>query len=90
MPVYKPSPTAGTLGTLSSVTLSGTAIAPVAGVFPSPDNTIFFAGTSGDDQLHLIDTTTLLDTKQIDPKLTDINGAPMPPVFLAVKPRPTT
>ena len=38
----------------------------------------------------LIDTTTLLDTKQIDPKLTDINGKPLPPVFLAVKPRPTT
>jgi hypothetical protein len=38
----------------------------------------------------VIDTTTLLDTKQIDPKLTDINGNPLPPVFLAVKPRPTT
>ena len=41
-------------------------------------------------QLHLIDTTTLLDTQQINPKLTDINGNPLPPVFLAVKPRPTT
>jgi hypothetical protein len=89
LPVYKPSATAGALGTLSSVKLTGTAIAPVAGIF-SPDNTLFFAGTSGDDQLHVIDTTTLLDTKQIDPKLTDINGAPLPPVFLAVKPRPTT
>jgi hypothetical protein len=89
LPVYKPSTTAGALGTLSSVALSGTALAPVAGVF-SPDNTIFFAGTTGDDQLHLIDTTTLLDTKQINPKLTDINGNPLPPVFLAVKPRPTT
>ncbi len=89
LPVYKPSTTAGALGTLSSVTLTGNALAPVAGIF-SPDNTIFFAGTSGDDQLHLIDTTTLLDTKQINPKLTDINGNPLPPVFLAVKPRPTT
>jgi hypothetical protein len=89
LPVYKPSTAAGTLGTLSSVTLTGNALAPVAGIF-SPDNTIFFAGTSGDDQLHLIDTTTLTDTKQIDPKLTDINGKPLPPVFLAVKPRPTT
>jgi hypothetical protein len=89
LPVYKPSTDAGVLGTLGSVTLTGTALAPVAGIF-SPDNTIFFAGTSGDNQLHLIDTTTLLDTTQINPKLTDINGKPLPPIFLAVKPRPTT
>ncbi len=89
LPVYKPSTTAGSPGTLSSVPLSGKAVAPVAGIF-SPDNTLFFAGTTGDNQLHVIDTTTLLDTKQIDPKLTDINGNPLPPVFLAVKPRPTT
>jgi hypothetical protein len=89
LPVYKPSTDAGVLGTLGSVTLTGTALAPVAGIF-SPDNTIFFAGTSGDNQLHLIDTTTLLDTQQINPKLTDINGKPLPPIFLAVKPRPTT
>ncbi len=89
LPVYKPSTTAGELGTLSSVKLTGNALAPVAGVF-SPDNTIFFAGTTGDDQLHLINTTTLQDTQQINPKLTDINGNPLPPIFLAVKPRPTT
>src|SRR5271163_840896 len=89
LPVYKPSTTAGALGTLGSVKLAGNALAPVAGIF-SPDNTIFFAGTTGDDLLHLIDTTTLLDTQQINPKLTDINGNPLPPVFLAVKPRPTT
>jgi hypothetical protein len=89
LPVYKPSTQAGAAGTLSSVTLTGKALAPVAGIF-SPDNAIFFAGTSGDNQLHVIDTTTLLDSKQIDPKLTDINGNPLPPVFLAVKPRPTT
>ncbi len=89
LPVYKPSTTAGAPGTLSSVTLTGNALAPVAGIF-SPDNTLFFAGTTGDDQLHVIDTTTLLDTQEINPKLTDINGKPLPPVFLAVKPRPTT
>jgi trimeric autotransporter adhesin len=89
LPVYKPSGTAGAAGTLSSVTLTGGAIAPVAGIF-SPDNTLFFAGTSGDNLLHVIDTTTLVDTKQLDPKLTDSNGKPLPPVFLAVKPRPTT
>jgi hypothetical protein len=89
LPVYKPSTTAGTPGTLGSVKLAGNALAPVAGIF-SPDNTIFFAGTTGDDLLHLIDTTTLLDSQQINPKLTDINGKPLPPIFLAVKPRPTT
>jgi hypothetical protein len=89
LPVYKPSATAGALGTLSSVTLTGNALAPVAGIF-SPDNTLFFAGTTGDNLLHVINTTTLLDSQQIDPKLTDINGKPLPPVFLAVKPRPTT
>jgi trimeric autotransporter adhesin len=89
LPVYKPSTQAGALGTLSSVKLTGNALAPVAGIF-SPDNTIFFAGTTGDNQLHLINTTTLLDTQQINPKLTDINGNPLPPVLLAVKPRPTT
>jgi hypothetical protein len=89
LPVYQPSTQAGTVGTLSSVKLAGNAIAPVAGIF-SPDNTIFFAGTSGDNLLHLINTKTLLDTQQINPKLTDINGVPLPPVFLAVKPRPTT
>ena len=89
LPVYQPSSTAGAVGTLSSVTLSGNAIAPVAGIF-SPDNTLFFAGTTGDNLLHVINTTTLTDTQQINPGLTDINGNPMPPVFLAVKPRPTT
>jgi len=89
LPVYKPSAQAGAPGSLSSVTLTGSALAPVAGIF-SPDNTLFFAGTSGDNLLHVIDTTTLLDTQQINPKLTDINGNPLPPVFLAVKPRPTT
>jgi hypothetical protein len=89
LPVYKPSTTAGTLGTLSSVKLVGNALAPVAGIF-SPDNTMFYAGTTGDNLLHVIDTTSLLDTQEINPKLTDINGNPLPPVFLAVKPRPTT
>jgi hypothetical protein len=89
LPVYKPSTTAGTAGTLSSVPLTGTAIAPVAGIF-SPDNSLFFAGTSGDNLLHVIDTTTLKETKTLNPAITDGNNNPLPPVFLAVKPRPTT
>jgi hypothetical protein len=89
LPVYQPAAQPGTLGTLSSVKLAGSAIAPVSGIF-SPDNTIFFTGTTGDNQLHLINTKTLVDTQQINPKLTDASGNPLPPVFLAVKPRPTT
>jgi hypothetical protein len=89
LPVYEPSAQAGAPGSLTSVKLTGSVLAPVAGIF-SPDNTLFFAGTSGDNLLHVIDTTTLLDTRQINPKLTDINGNPLPPIFLAVKPRPTT
>ena len=58
--------------------------------FSLPTTRSFLPGHSGDNQLHVINTTTLLDTQQINPKLTDINGNPKPPVFLAVKPRPTT
>jgi YVTN family beta-propeller protein len=89
LPVYKPSSTAGTLGTLTGVALTGNALAPAGGIF-SPDNTQIFVGTTGDNLLHIIDTSTLKDTQQINPKLTDINGNPLPPVLLAVKPRPTT
>ena len=89
LPVYKPSTTAGTLGTLSSVKLTGNAWLrwPASSPRITPS---FSPAPAGDNLLHLIDTTTLLDTQQINPKLTDINGEPLPPVFLAVKPRPTT
>ena len=89
LPLYKPSTQPGAIGTLTNIPLAGGAIAPISGIF-SPDNTLFFAGTTGDDQLHVINTTTLTDTRQINPKLTDANGNPVAPVFLAVKPRPTT
>jgi hypothetical protein len=45
-----------------------TVTAPVAGAF-SPDNTLFFVSTSGDNMIHYIDTTTLKDTQQIAPDL---------------------
>ena len=48
LPEYIPS-----TGAISNVTLSSGAVAPVAGVFSS-DNLTFFAGTSGDNQVHLI------------------------------------
>jgi hypothetical protein len=89
LPVYEPAAQSGAPGTLIGVTLSGGAIAPIAGIF-SPDNTIFFASTTGDDQIHIIDTKTLTDTRQINPKLVDSSGNPVAPEFLAVRPRATT
>ena len=89
LPAYKPSATFNTPGVLSTVTLSGAATAPLAGVF-SPDNGTFFVGTAGDNLVHFIDVPSLTDTKTINPGLIDINGAPVPVQFLAIKPRPTT
>jgi trimeric autotransporter adhesin len=55
LPTYKPS--ASGPGTLGSITLTptanGTPIAPVAGVV-SADNQTFYAGTSGDNVVHVI------------------------------------
>ncbi|HEV2274765.1 MAG TPA: hypothetical protein VGR96_11405 [Acidobacteriaceae bacterium] len=89
LPVYEPSSQPGVPGTLTNVKLQGNAIDPVSGIF-SPDNTIFFVSTTGDDQLHLINTSTMTDVQQVNPKLVDANGNPVAPIFLAVKPRPTT
>ena len=66
LPAYTPG-TGGT-GTVSSVALAAGATAPVAGVFSS-DNKLFFTGTAGDNQVHLITRSTLTDTSQIAPKL---------------------
>jgi hypothetical protein len=76
--------------------------APVAGAF-SPDNTLFFVSTSGDNLVHYIDTTTLTDKQQIDLKLpacapgsdpgclnTAPNAGTVPATQIAVKPRSTT
>ena len=84
LPAYVPS-----TGTLSNVQLSGTAQSPIAGIF-SPDETIFFVSSSGDDLIHFINPVTLTDTQTINPNLTDANGKPVVPQMLAVKPRPTT
>ena len=89
LPVYKPSAQPGNLGTITNVTLSGNAIDPISGIF-SPDNSLILVSTTGDNQLHLINTTTLTDTRQINPKLIDANGNPVAPEFLAVKPRAIT
>lgn len=87
LPIYK-IPQGSTAGTLSNVALSGSAIAPLAGIF-SPDYKTFFAATTGDNLVHLISTATLQDTKQLNPKLTDASGNPTPVQLFAVKPRAT-
>lgn len=89
LPYYIPGTTTGAFGTLGSVQLSSGAAAPVAGIF-SPDGSIFFTSTSGDNLVHMVDTTSLTDTQTIDPKLTNSSGARVPAQFLAVKSRSTT
>ncbi len=77
-------------GTVGSIKLSGTAIAPVAGVF-SADNLTFYTGTSGDNLVHIIDRTTLTDTKTIAPNLPVLNGTtPVTPNLLVQRARKTT
>ena len=85
LPLYVPA-TSGP-GTLNFVTLSGgPTSAPVAGVF-STDNKTFYAGTSGDNQVHLITVigTTAIDSSVISPKLPDGNGNPVCAVSLLVQ-----
>jgi len=89
LPAYVLPSTAGSVGTLTNVQLSGTALAPLSGIF-SPDETIFFVGTSGDNLLHFINPVTLQDTQTIKPNLIDSTGKPVPVQMLAVKPRSTT
>jgi hypothetical protein len=87
---FSTSDTPGSAGTLSTIQLTGSAGAPVSGIF-SPDGSIFFVGTSGDNLIHQIDPTTLTDTgTTINPKLIDVNGNPVTPQFLTVKSRSTT
>lgn len=89
LPAYTPSATAGSPGTISSVQLSGTAKSPIAGIF-SPNETIFFVSTSGDNLVHFVNPSTLTDTQTINPGLVDANGNPTPVQMMAVKPRSTT
>jgi len=75
LPYYEPSNTPGTLGTVGYVTLSGASsiTAPVAGAF-SPDNTLFFVSTAGDNKIHYISipataTGVPADKQQMSPNL---------------------
>lgn len=74
LPYYEPG-TPGTLGSVGYVTLNGASsiTAPVAGTF-SPDNTLFFVSTAGDNKIHYISipatpTGVPVDTQQLSPKL---------------------
>ncbi len=72
LPFYVTAP--GAAGTTGDVTLmngsapSTTSTAPLAGTF-SPDDTLFFVSTAGDNLLHTINMKTLTDTQQITPNL---------------------
>ena len=87
-------PTVNGPGTLTNIPLSGTATAPVAGVF-STDNTTFYVGTSGDNLVHVITkgATGFADTTTpIVPNLPNINGGTVvaTPNLIVQKPRKTT
>jgi trimeric autotransporter adhesin len=89
-------------GSVVNVALTGQAGAPVGGTF-SPDTTAFYASTSKDDLLHVINTSTLTDAQTYNPGLTCATtttapanpylactaGSPVPALFLAARPRPT-
>jgi hypothetical protein len=94
VPTYTPQATgAGTLGTITLSKALGTPIAPVAGVV-SADNLTFYAGTSGDNAVHLITKQTDGSYKDVTtpiaPKLPDLNGNLVAPNLLVQKPRKST
>ncbi|MGD0446351.1 MAG: hypothetical protein ABSA39_20645 [Edaphobacter sp.] len=94
VPVYTPQATgAGTLSTIPLSTALGTPVAPVAGVV-SADNLTFYAGTTGDNAVHLItkqsDGTYKDVTTPIAPNLPDVNGNIVAPNLLVQKPRKAT
>jgi trimeric autotransporter adhesin len=94
LPFYNPSASgAGTLGSVPLATSGSTApIAPVIGVFSS-DNTTFYTGTTGDNQVHILTkgASGFQDTtKPIAPNLTNPNGVVVTPNLLVQRPRKQT
>jgi hypothetical protein len=88
LPLYVPGQPNGT----TSVMLSGGATtAPVAGVF-STDNSTFYAGTSGDNLVHLITVTgtTATDTGVITPALPNLGTGVAVPNLLVQRPKKAT
>lgn len=86
LPLYIPS-----TGTLSNVTLSGAATAPITGVF-STDNTTFYVGTAGDNVVHTIGVsgTTATDKGVINPALANVNGGIATPNLIVIRSRRAT
>jgi hypothetical protein len=89
LPVYSTS--GGNAGKVTPVNLANGATAPVTGVFSS-DNKFFFAGTSGDNQVHQITRSTLTDSTQLNPKLPSLTttGGTAVPNLLVQYPRSVT
>lgn len=86
LPLYVPA-----TGTLSNVTLSGGATAPVTGVF-STDNHTFYVGTAGDNVVHTVGVngTAATDTGIINPALAGINGGTATPNLIVIRSRRST
>ena len=87
LPAYVPQ--ASGAGTLTNVPLSGAAIAPLVGVFTS-DNSTAYIGTSGDNLVHVITHTPLVDSSTFNPGLVSPTNAPVPVDLMVQKPRKTT
>ena len=87
LPAYAPS--ASGQGTTTYIKLSGSATAPIAGVV-SADNSTFYAGTSGDNLVHIITRSPLTDSSTLAPNLTTPTGAIVPVNLMVQKPRKTT
>jgi hypothetical protein len=92
-------PASGGAGTLTYVPLAGTATAPISGVW-STDNTTFYTGTSGDNEVHEITqvcvttpspSCTWKDTGQLTPALPSATGSGTVPVnLIAQRPKKVT
>ncbi|MDW5266331.1 MULTISPECIES: YncE family protein [Acidobacteriaceae] len=94
VPYYTPG--TGTIANIPLLQVTGNPsapVAPVAGVI-SADNFTFYVGTSGDNEVHLIDRTTLTDdpTKAIAPNLPPFgqSSGSTVPNLLVQRPRKST
>ena len=92
LPEYIPAANGpGTLNLLALGNGASTASAPVSGVF-STDGLTFYAGTSGDNQVHIfsINGTTATETGVLTPALPAISGNGTAPIdLIAQKPKKT-
>jgi hypothetical protein len=93
VPYYTPG--TGTIANIPLLQVTGNPSAPVAPVtgVVSADNLTFFVGASGDNEVHLIDRTTLLDqpASAIAPNLPPLQGSGSAvPNLLVQRPRKST